>query len=117
MNAVERVKEVRRSKAAKSPLMMMITHEGDCMAPTIKEGDALVIDLNDLEISPADRAVYLFLHRGESLVRRLYHAEGGQLMAEPFNQKHSSTLFGPAGDFEILGKVVSIGRPVAGVEL
>jgi hypothetical protein len=78
---------------------------GDCMAPLLRDGDELLIELGNTDIRPGD--VVVFGQPGELRVQRLVSAasgDGGRSFI--LKADRSSASRPPVGRDQILGKVV-----------
>ncbi|MFT4266342.1 MAG: helix-turn-helix transcriptional regulator [Xenophilus sp.] len=76
---------------------------GDSMAPTLKAGSVVLVDLTRKQIE--DDGIYLIRDTGVTLLRRLQLEVSGQVRALADNPRHREFTI-PLENIELLGKVV-----------
>lgn len=84
----------------------MVRVAGDSMAPTLSDGDEILVDRDRCRIDP--RGIFVLRVEGELLVKRLRAAVGGvDLLSD--NPAHA-VRFARAGSFQLIGRVAWLGR-------
>jgi transcriptional regulator with XRE-family HTH domain len=100
-----------RAEIAADPATLAFFHnEGDLMAPTIVDGDLLLLDASDgLARRPG---VYAIEYEGVRIAKRLERHPGGRLMLRGDNPAYPAAWVDAADQspLRILGRVVWIGR-------
>ncbi len=93
----------------------LVTAKGDSMEPVIGDGDLLLTDLR--EFRTIDPSIYIIRLDNALLAKRIQITEGGNIRIRSDNPFYKPEEV-PAGDVNILGRVVWIGRKARpGLEL
>jgi phage repressor protein C with HTH and peptisase S24 domain len=85
--------------------LSLIRAAGESMAPTILNGDELLVDRGDRRVRPAG-AVFVVRHDGVLLVKRVSRREGGYTIASD-NPAHAAFA---APLLDVIGRVVWLSR-------
>jgi len=83
--------------------LKVMTVRGDGMAPTLCNGDTVLIDTQDRDIE--DGRIYLLNESGNMLLRRLHVEAGNRIRALADNPQHHAFVQ-DATEIEIVGRVV-----------
>ncbi|WP_084582134.1 S24 family peptidase [Sphingomonas azotifigens] len=84
----------------------MVRVAGDSMAPTLNDGDEILVDRDRCRIDP--RGIFVVRVEGELLVKRLRAAIGGVEMVSD-NPQHPVRHV-RSGSFQLIGRVAWLGR-------
>lgn len=95
----------------KAETLVIISHQGDAMAPTIGNGDNLLIDtaVNTWQTD----GVYLFSLDGNIYLRRVHKRPGAGLEAQADNARYPSFVLTPEliESFVVHARILLIWRP------
>ena len=95
-----------RKMHLKPKRLAAMTASGRSMEPTIWDGDSLVVDTSQADVS--DGQVYALWYDGGERVKRLFRLPGGGLRIKSDNIEHGTIELGPdyTGHVRIIGRVV-----------
>jgi phage repressor protein C with HTH and peptisase S24 domain len=101
-----------RRVAGGSDQLSVIEVRGDSMAPTLVDGDEILVDASEVARRPRD-GIYVLRMDGALLVKRLSpDPSGTRLAVRSDNPAYPSWADCAAGDVDVVGRVVWAGRRI-----
>lgn len=89
--------------------LFTLTVDGESMAPTLHNGDLILIDCT--RQNPASEGMFLINRDGDLIVKRLYKSlADGSLNIYSDNPSYASESNVPPGEIDVIGRVMWIGR-------
>lgn len=95
-----------RQLAVRAEAASMVRVAGDSMAPTLNDGDEILVDRDRCRIDP--RGIFVLRADEELLVKRLRPAVGGVELVS--DNPAYAVRFARSGSFRLLGQVAWLGR-------
>lgn len=95
--------ESLRKKRLNPNKLGVVYGRGDSMAPTIKNGDAILFDTTDT--APRDGKLYVISYDGELYAKRLMELDGMWYAASDNQERHKPVRLNPERGVTIVGRV------------
>lgn len=99
-----------KAMGLKADSLSLIRVEGDSMAPTLNDGDEIMVERRGLSPGPARDGIHVIRMDGTLMVKRLARAPGGRLSVLSDNGAYRDWPDCDPAQVEIIGRVVWMGR-------
>ena len=100
---------LRRMRIADRSLLSVIGVQGDSMAPTLSDGDEILVDRGDSGARLRD-GIYVLRIDGTLIVKRVARSPAGQVSVRSDNQAYPSWPDCDPDSIDVVGRVVWVGR-------
>ena len=100
---------LRRSGLGDGAALSMIRVQGDSMAPTLSDGDEILVDRDD-DAGRLRDGIYVMRIEGTLVVKRLAVGPAGRVSVRSDNETYPAWADLDPGAIELVGRVVWVGR-------